>query len=455
MDNNSEKINEQLNVEQTKSGTVEQRTRIDDHHHSSHKHHSKAYYRYRLIRHKIKKFFRAKKYRKYVFVLLIVVIAAAAIFAGTRNNTDKRIADNTKSHAQIEEDVEDSLSFVDIKFPYFSNDVVLSCPYVSNYMSGDDVKTISDYKGKISAGDRLDRGEPVVFKYETVNLPVDIKVKSSKLTLYPKGEPDNKTDYSFDSQKLEIYNLKTNSEYEYKIEIILSDGSVQTSSGTFKTTQTPRFINIDGAVNVRDIGGWRTDDNKVIKQGMIYRGSEIDARQVKDFAISENGVDTMRNTLGIKSDFDLRNKDEGLPKYSPIGKDIKHNVYSIYEYNLSDTSNVKETYKKLFSDLAKSKNYPVYLHCTYGIDRTGTVSFMLEALLGMSEENLIREYELSGLYYTDLNPRDKNSNFNKFLNDFKSLDGSTMQEKAENYLISCGVTENEISNIKNLLTEEN
>ena len=50
-----------LSMEKTESGTVEQRTRIDGHHH--HKHHSKLYYKFKRTKHKIKKHFRKKKNR--------------------------------------------------------------------------------------------------------------------------------------------------------------------------------------------------------------------------------------------------------------------------------------------------------------------------------------------------------------------------------------------------------
>ena len=34
-------------------------------------------------------------------------------------------------------------------------------------------------------------------------------------------------------------------------------------------------------------------------------------------------------------------------------------------------------------------SYPIYMHCTYGMDRTGTMCYLLGALLGMSEEDIV------------------------------------------------------------------
>ncbi len=49
--------------------------------------------------------------------------------------------------------------------------------------------------------------------------------------------------------------------------------------------------------------------------------------------------------------------------------------------------------------MADRENYPIYLHCTYGNDRTGTICYLLEALLGVRDEDLLKEYRLSVTYY--------------------------------------------------------
>ena len=42
----------------------------------------------------------------------------------------------------------------------------------------------------------------------------------------------------------------------------------------------------------------------------------------------------------------------------------------------------------------------IYFHCTIGTDRTGTMAYFLEGLLGVSEEDRLRDYDLS--YYFGL-----------------------------------------------------
>ena len=81
------------------------------------------------------------------------------------------------------------------------------------------------------------------------------------------------------------------------------------------------------------------------------------------------------------------------------------------------------------------------MHCTYGCDRTGTVCYLLEALLGVSKGDLLREYGLSNLNI------EKIKSVETGLGQFA---GETIKEQTESYLLSCGVTEYQIESIRNI-----
>jgi hypothetical protein len=78
------------------------------------------------------------------------------------------------------------------------------------------------------------------------------------------------------------------------------------------------------------------------------------------------------------------------------------------------------------------------------------VCYILEALLGLSEEDLMKEYQLSALYH-GYQPMDK---ITEFVDAFKNLEGESMSEKAEGYLLSIGVTAEEIANIRRIHLSE-
>ena len=92
------------------------------------------------------------------------------------------------------------------------------------------------------------------------------------------------------------------------------------------------------------------------------------------------------------------------------------------------------------------------MHCTGGADRTGTVSFLVNALLGVDERTLIQDYELTSFSIYEL--RNYNSTvyqFRQFVEKLKTYEGDTLRKKTENYMLSIGVTETEIYNIRAIM----
>ena len=51
--------------------------------------------------------------------------------------------------------------------------------------------------------------------------------------------------------------------------------------------------------------------------------------------------------------------------------------------------------RDIFAVLSDESNYPVYFHCNAGADRTGTLAFLIEGLLGVSYADTIRDFELT------------------------------------------------------------
>lgn len=248
--------------------------------------------------------------------------------------------------------------------------------------------------------------------------------------------------------RLEIYLLKTGMKYYYRVWFADTDTMAQ---GSFSTAQSPRLLTIANIVNVRDIGGWETVDGKRIKQGMLYRGSELDGAVKETYLLTAQGRQNMLDVLGIRYDMDLRGADENLSTVHALGDGVPHVYYGIMMYDFSFTNaNAKQAMRRVFADLADPENYPMYLHCTYGCDRTGTVCYLLEAILGLSDKDLLLEYELSSLHSAAV---DRNYLLSQFTQ-LNAFPGETTREKAENYLLSIGVTAEEMDSIRSILLED-
>lgn len=95
----------------------------------------------------------------------------------------------------------------------------------------------------------------------------------------------------------------------------------------------------------------------------------------------------------------------------------------------------------------------MYLHCTYGADRTGTICFLLEGILNLPEEMMQRDYQLTGYFLSSFAG---SSSFNSIYGGVEGYAGNTIQEKIVNYLTSpeVGVTMEQIESIRNIFLEQ-
>lgn len=257
-----------------------------------------------------------------------------------------------------------------------------------------------------------------------------------------------------------------------------------------------RFCNIAGMKNVRDLGGWNTASGKRINYQKLYRGANF-------LRITDQGKYEFTQTLGIKTEIDLREKgdrpDRNLienQKLSTLGKG--YNVTYVeapivtcsYIYpQFKQEEPVKRSYYtptkaslfNAFTTLSDESNYPIYFHCNAGADRTGTFAFLVEALLGVSIDDLCLDYELTcfstaandewrGPYIPSANGRvlgtakDDSQNYCAFgplidnmLKWYGISNGAkddTLSSAVENYLTSfIGITEEQIQSIKNILLD--
>ena len=254
--------------------------------------------------------------------------------------------------------------------------------------------------------------------------------------------------------KLNLYNLLKGTKYYVRVTAKLAGGEEKTALSSFETTDLgARFMKIDGIFNVRDLGGYKTASGETTLQNIFFRGGALspESHGWYDYVnLTEIGKKYMSEKLGIKTDFDLRTAPENLNlTESPIpGANLEY--YGVGGY-LSAFTQIAE-YRKVFSALSDKSRYPVYLHCTGGADRTGTVSFIVNALLGVDERTLIQDYELTSFSIYELrNYNGTTYQFKDFVEKLKTYEGDTLQQKTENYLLSIGVTETEIYNIKAIM----
>ena len=160
------------------------------------------------------------------------------------------------------------------------------------------------------------------------------------------------------------------------------------------------------------------------------------------------------DTLGIKSDIDLRSDKEcyGMTG-SPMGERATWFHYSSSAYAGMQSTTGKDAFKKVFAVFLDEKNYPIDFHCIAGQDRTGAVAFILNGLLGVAEEELYLDWEVTGFWNpsTSFNHARR---FDKLVEGFmKKVPGATLHEKIENYVLALGFTKADIEKFRSMMLE--
>ena len=114
-------------------------------------------------------------------------------------------------------------------------------------------------------------------------------------------------------------------------------------------------------------------------------------------------------------------------KRTPLGQTQSH---------MEGLTNSKATYKTAlqFVLTCVKNDKPVYFHCAIGRDRTGTLAFLLEGVLGMSKSDIYKDYELTNFSYFNT-PCSKGQLDDMFAT-VEAMEGETLEQKFRAYLTS-------------------
>ena len=232
-------------------------------------------------------------------------------------------------------------------------------------------------------------------------------------------------------------NLLLGKRYFWKV------GSSETR--TFVTEDIPpRWIHTTRASNVRDIGGYPALGGRKVRQGMIYRGTRIFRDGDPD------GLKTLRDDLGIVFELDLRSSEEAESYASRIGGGVRYERIESEGYG--DFLVLKRNIPKYFAFLTDISNYPMYIHCAGGADRTGTLVSMILALLGVDTETLTREFECSTLCFPYDHKSRKEDGWVEYSGALRIM-GGDFGKGIKKFVLSTGVSEEEIDRLRAILLE--
>ncbi|MCM3039790.1 tyrosine-protein phosphatase [Paenibacillus motobuensis] len=165
------------------------------------------------------------------------------------------------------------------------------------------------------------------------------------------------------------------------------------------TNGLERLLKLDGAYNVRDIGGYETITGGIVQRGRLFRADGLHQLSLCDQELILE--------LGVKTIIDLRFSDETAAKRDVFADHQEVNYYNISLVNpattkLRDIRNLGDMYKilldtsgpliaEVFSRIAETKDGLLF-HCSAGKDRTGVVAALLLDLAGAPRETIVSDY---------------------------------------------------------------
>ena len=305
-----------------------------------------------------------------------------------------------------------------------------------------------------------DRPNPVVLDWAEGKPPYAVDVTADGRIVWSVVTP---------LRAAEVFNLEIAGEYAWEAR---DANGQRVGGGAFRTAdEAPRILNVPGVPNMRDLGGRIGLGGCRIRQGLVYRSAGWNENAVRSVAtngtavatnwvagasrISPTVMEEVRRALGIRTDLDLRSDDEcrGMSG-SPLGKGVRWIHVSSGNYWDMTNAPWKAAFAADFKVFLDRANYPIAFHCIAGADRTGSLACILNALLGVGEDELAKDWETTG--FANEHPKLRHDiRWDPLVRAFDGYPGATFNARIEAYVKDCGFTDGDIARFREIMMEVN
>ncbi len=179
-------------------------------------------------------------------------------------------------------------------------------------------------------------------------------------------------------------------------------------------------VELEGIFNLRDLGGYATVDGRRVRAGCLFRSDELHTLTEADLEVVAN--------LGVRVVYDLRNQYERdlrpnpsfdgvvvherqAPPQDTSGMTLEEKLIAGVAPAQADDDEFGDVYIALLTYLGKELGHivelaadaaqrPLLFHCVAGKDRTGITAAILLGLLGVDDETILDDYELTTELWT-------------------------------------------------------
>lgn len=170
-----------------------------------------------------------------------------------------------------------------------------------------------------------------------------------------------------------------------------------------------RHLPLEGCYNFRDLGGYPAADGRAVRWRTLYRSDAL-------HHLTERDAARARDELRVRTAIDLRTEAEVEAYPEPVGllprrhhlpflATLKRSSDAVQRVDRGPEATA-ERYLRMLEGagpqvaeavriLAESDALPAVFYCAVGKDRTGILAAVVLGLLGVPEEEIVRDYTLT------------------------------------------------------------
>jgi protein-tyrosine phosphatase len=172
------------------------------------------------------------------------------------------------------------------------------------------------------------------------------------------------------------------------------------------TPHERRLLMLEGASNMRDLGGVPATNGYTVRMGRLFRADALHALTDTDLEVLEPlGIQTvvdLRSRLEIDDfgiarvvDLGVRHLHAPLLGYEPIPAN-EHEIFpTLGESYRMMARNFAEHIASAINQISMPVDMPLIFHCAAGKDRTGVTAALIYSILGVDRETIAADYALT------------------------------------------------------------
>lgn len=248
-----------------------------------------------------------------------------------------------------------------------------------------------------------------------------------------------------------LYNLAPSAQgadYVVQRSGIVSVSGHLTPTGALRMIRVGTTLAAGSPFNIRDLGGWACDGG-TIRYGLLFRGGELNGKNY-GVRLTDADKDVLCTQLGIRAEIDLRSASEisGVSG-SALGSAAAWEHYAVTPYASGvNADGLGAEYAPVLRSIIRHvcANEPCYIHCMLGADRTGTVCAIIEALLGVAQPDIDKDYELTS--FKGEMRRRSDAAYAGLVQYMQTMAGTTLRDKVVNWAQRIGITIADINRLR-------